>query len=280
MNRARALRHVTAEQPEVVVVACGLSRSQRGYVADGLRVRAQCRFIDSFDELSGALRTLPRCDAVVIAPQDQLGRDARPAVEALAREWPGTAIVVFCPPRVEGSLPRTLLLAGAHDFAFEGMYDTAGSIALKVENALRECAAESVFNRLQPLIPGQLHTMVQQVLARANRLTSVDDVAAALGVHRKTLVNWCAKSGFLQPAEVIMWCRLAMVGHQLERTGSTVEAIGLKLGFASHTALRNLIKRHTGRIATEIRKEGGLSGVLAALQRRLESRKLARLPIA
>jgi methylphosphotriester-DNA--protein-cysteine methyltransferase len=77
---------------------------------------------------------------------------------------------------------------------------------------------------------------------------------------------------------VILWCRLAIVGHMLERTGSTVESIGLALGFPSHTALRNQVKRYTGRTATAIRQEGGLAAVLAAWRRKLASRGV-RLPI-
>jgi transcriptional regulator GlxA family with amidase domain len=107
------------------------------------------------------------------------------------------------------------------------------------------------------------------VLARPDSLTSVESVAAALGVHRKTLVNRCAQSRCLQPAELIMWCRLALVGHFLERTGSTIEAIGLMLGFPSHTALRNVMKRYTDMRATEVRERGGLDTVVSALERRI-----------
>jgi len=281
MSSEPALRHVTAARTaDVVVVACGLARHQRSYVIDGLRLYADCRFIDSFDDLDRALPALTRCDALILAPQDQRGRDARGTVERVTRDWPGTAVVIFCPATM-GSAPslRALILAGAHQIVFEGVHPTAVHLAQAVEDARRECAAETVFVRMQPLVPPGLHSMVNAVLGRPNTLTSVADVAAAMGVHRKTLVNRCARSGFLQPAELITWCRLAMVGHMLERTGSTVESIGLTLGFPSHTALRNLIKRYTGRRATDIRREGGLALVLSALSRRVEALGSRELPI-
>lgn len=271
MRRESALRSV--EGWEVVVFACGLAGHQRAYVADGLRRRADVRFVESFEALDRLLPTASRCDALVVAPADQRRRSAVATVERVAREWPETAIVVFCPhDREQPPSLRALLLAGAHEFVFEGMHDTASKLALAVENGRRECAAEGVFREIHDIIPPELQTSAQTVLARPD-LTSVEQLASAMGVHRKTLVNRCARSGFLQPAELIVWCRLASVGHMLEHSGATIESIALTLGYPSHTSLRNMIKRHTGRTATEIRHEGGLAAVLKALRKRL-------LPIA
>jgi AraC-like DNA-binding protein len=244
-----------------------------------MRLRADCRFLDSFDELAELLPTLTRCDALVLSPRDARGRDALSTVEAIARDWAGTAIVIFVPAQATGFSPRAFLLAGAHDFVFEGVHDTAATLAQKVEDARRERAAETVFLRMQSLVPPALHTMAQMILARVDVLTTVAAVAEGLGVHRKTLVNRCTRAAFLDPGEIIVWCRLAMVGHLLERTGSTVERIGLNLGFPSHTALRNLIKRHIGVRALDIRRHGGLNVVLAAFARRIRAHSPTELPI-
>src|SRR2546423_12220591 len=126
MNRERALRHVTAPDAGVVVVACGVTRHQRAYVVDGLRRIADCRFVDTFDDLERDLASLTRCDALILAPEDQRGRTATATVERVAREWPGTAIVIFCPARAESSPSiRSIFLAGAHKIVFEGVTDTA-----------------------------------------------------------------------------------------------------------------------------------------------------------
>jgi len=254
-------------------VACGLARHQRAYLLDGLRHSAECQFIDTFDELDRLLPTLTRCDALVLAPQDHRGRDALDTVERVARDWPAAGVVMLFPPRAEAaSSIRSLVLAGAHALVFDGVHDTATSLAQAVENARREVAAQVVFRRLQPLIPSALHSMAHAVVSRPEALTSVALVAVALGVHRKTLVNRCARCRSLQPAAFILWCRLAMVGYLLERTGCTVESIAMTLGFPSHTALRNMIKRYTGRIATDIRREGGLGAVLTAFGARMSAK--------
>ena len=249
------------------VVVCGLNRHQRAYVMDGLRRRAECRWVDTIEELDALLASGAAVDALILPPDDPAGRSAVPTVERVAREWPDIAIVLFCPPRTDqASSLRALMLAGVHQPVFEGMHDTASAITQAVEMSRREVAGEAVYRALEPLLPDGVQTMAQMILGRVDAMTSVEQLAHQMGVHRKTLVNRCARAGFLQPAELIVWCRLAMVARMLDRTGLTVEAIGLTLNFPSHTALRNQIKRYTGRTATELRRAGALRVVLEAMR--------------
>ena len=262
-----------ARAPEVRVVACALPRHQQAYVADGLRHRGTFRFLATGDDL---LRELERdaCDVVIVGPRDAGGDSTALLVERIARDWPDVAVVMFFPPRsVPDFSPRSFLLAGAHQLVYEGVNDTALTIAQAVENARRECSAEVVFTAIQPLIPPPLQPGAHAVVSSPHRLTSVTTLAAEQGVHRKTLVNRCARVGFLSPAELISWCRLCVVGHLLERTGATVETIALNLEYPSHTALRNRMKRYTGMRATEVRQAGGLAAVVEAFARRLEAHR-------
>ena len=255
---------------ELRVVACALARQQQAYVADGLRHRGSCHFLASGDELLRELARGEGCDVVIIGPRDADGRSTAPLVEQIARDWSGIAMVMFFPARtVPDFSPRSFLLAGAHQLVHEGVNDTALTIAQAVENARRECSAEIVFRAIQPLIPPVLQPWAHAVVSSPHRVTSVTTLAADQGVHRKTLVNRCARLGFLSPAELIAWCRLCVVGHQLELTGATVDAIAINLEYPSHTALRNRLKRYTGMKATEVRQSGGLAAVVAAFARRL-----------
>jgi AraC-like DNA-binding protein len=205
-----------------------------------------------------------------MGPRDSDGHSTASLVARLARDWPGVALVMFFPPRsVPDFSPRSFLLAGAHQLVYEGVDDTALTIAQAVENARRECSADIVFGAIRSLIPPALHPWAHAVVSSPHRVTSVTTLAADQGVHRKTLVNRCARVGFLPPAELIAWCRLCVVGHLLERTGATVESIALNLEYPSHTALRNRMKRYTGMKATEVRQSGGLGAVVAAFARRL-----------
>ncbi|MGH7636079.1 MAG: helix-turn-helix domain-containing protein [Gemmatimonadaceae bacterium] len=262
--------------PELRVVACALARQQQAYVADGLRHRGTCRFVATGDDLMRELARADACEVVVLGPQEADGRSTVPLVERIARDWPGggIALVMFFPARtVPDFSPRSFLLAGAHQLVYEGVNDTALTIAQAVENARRECSADIVFGAIQPLIPAALHPWAHAVVSSPHRVASVTSLASDLGVHRKTLVNRCARLGFLSPAALIAWCRLCVVGHLLERTGATVETIALNLEYPSHTALRNRMKRYTGMKATEVRQAGGLAAVVAAFARRLDEHR-------
>jgi AraC-like DNA-binding protein len=269
MSGARALQGVTARSVQPRVLACALSRHQRAYLTDGLRRRATLDYAERFSDVEALLPSSQPFDVVVLAPVDSAGRDAVSTIERLATSWPGTAIVVFCPSaRVSAPPLRALVLAGAHQMVFEGVHDTAAAVGGAVDMARRESAAEQVMARLEPLVPARLHSLVQVVLTNP-AIASVSAAADALGVHRKTLVNRCSDAGIVAPGELIAWVRLAMVGHQLECTGLTVEAIAHNLEFPSHTSLRNLVKRYTRQTATEIREGDGLGAVIAAFMRRL-----------
>lgn len=260
--------------PDLRVVACALARQQQAYVADGLRHRGTCRFVAAADDLLRELGRGDGCDVVVVGPRDAEGRGTEWLVERIARGWPGVAVVMFFPPRtVPDFSPRSFLLAGAHQLVYEGVNDTALTIAQAVENARRECSADIVFRAIQTVVPPALHPWAHAVVSSPHRVVSVTTLAADQGVHRKTLVNRCARLGFLSPAEMIAWCRLCVVGHLLERTGATVESIALNLEYPSHTALRNRMKRYTGMKATEVRAAGGLAAVVEAFSRRLAERR-------
>src|SRR5262249_18558138 len=134
--------------------------------------------------------------------------------------------------------------------------------------ARRQCGAEWVMTRLAPIVPSRLHPMLEATLARPDAIRAVPELAAALGVHRKTLFNHCRKASFPAPAELIAWARLAMVAYLLETTACTIERIAIELGYASDTALRNTVKRYTGQRAGEIRDGGAVLAVTAALEAR------------
>jgi transcriptional regulator GlxA family with amidase domain len=115
--------------------------------------------------------------------------------------------------------------------------------------------------------------MFEFCLAYPERATSVQAVAHVLGVHRKTLVNYCAQASLPPPGAVIAWCRLLLVGHFLETPGRTVEGIALRVEFASATALRNMLRRYTGLRPQQVRERGGLRCIVDAFRRSLAERR-------
>jgi len=273
MRREAALQHVPSALPSELpaVLACAVTSIQRSKLIDALRGRATLGFCSTFGELSKTLQhSADPIDAIVLPACDASGQEASRMVREIAEGRPRTAIVVWCDAGVHHSMEiRALAVAGAHQFLFAGIDDHGVSLRAVLDLARRQCGAEWVMTRLAPVVPSGLYPMLEVALARPDSIKTLPDLAAALGVHRKTLFNHCRKAGFVAPAELISWARLAMVAYLLETTACTIERIAMDLGYASDTALRNTVKRYTGRRAGEIRNAGGVDSVIRALDERV-----------
>jgi AraC-like DNA-binding protein len=273
MRREAALQRVppslASDRP--AVLACAVVPAQRTKLIDALRGRAALEFCETYANLSARLQRSPDAiDTVVLPACDASGQDASRIVREIAAGRPRTAIVVWCDAGAHHSVEiRSLAVAGAHQFLFAGIDDHGVALRAVLDLARRQCGAEWVMTRLGPVVPSRLHPLLEATLARPDAIKTVPELAAALGVHRKTLFNHCRKASFPAPAELIAWGRLAMVAYMLETTACTIERIAIDLGYASDTALRNAIKRYTGKRAGEIRSAGGVDAVVSALQSRV-----------
>lgn len=255
------------------VVACGLDPQQCARVLDAFRARASVRLIDALADVIASLRATTEAVDVLILPaidrQGYAGTVER-VVRQIVAERPRVAIIAYCPAGTQYSSEiRALTAAGVHQFVFAGIDDHGATFRELHTRARRGCAAEWVMQQLRPIVPPRLHRLVEAVLARPDRVTTLPALAGELGVHRKTLFNWCERAAFLPPAELLAWARLALVAYHLESTGCTIETIALELSYPSDTSLRNTIKRYTGVRASEIRSNGGVARVLDALRLRL-----------
>jgi AraC-like DNA-binding protein len=214
-------------------------------------------------------------DIVVLAVAPEASRDFVGLTREIRAQSPRAAIVAYC-----GGIRDTpaslggLAAAGVHQFLFEGINDRGSMLRAILDSARHQCVAEIVMSEMRTLVAPAMHPMVEAALTRPSVVTDVSALAKALGVHRKTLFNRCARAGSVLPQELLTWSRLALVAYLLEWTGCTVEELSIELGYASATALRNTIKRHVGLRATEIRSRGGLKAVLDRLRDRLSALSL------
>lgn len=262
------------------VVACGLDQQQRARVLDAFRGRVDVLLLETVPEVAAMLRSsLDDFDVIVLPAVDRpdsMGTVER-VVREIVRERPQVAVVAYCPPAAHYSAQiRALAVAGVHEFVFAGIDDHGTTFRALLAKARRGCAAAWVMHELRPIVPARLHRLLEAILTHPDRVTSIPTLASELGVHRKTLFNWCDRAAFLPPAELVAWARLALVAYHLESTGCTVETIALELSYPSDTALRNTIKRYTGLRASDIRTRGGVVCVVEALRRRLS---IVRAPL-
>lgn len=254
------------------VLAFPAGAQQRARIVDALRHRADLQIMPSMAAVLERLkRSAGQVDTVILPARDADGSSIDRCIRQIATERPNTAIIVYCRAGSQYSSDiRALTAAGVHQFVFAGIDDAGSAFTAVLQSARRHCAADSVMRQLAPVVPASLHPVVEAALANPADLTTIGLLANERGVHRKTLFNWCERARFLTPAELLTWCRLALVGHYLDTTGCTLETIALEMSFASDTALRNAIKRYTGMRATDLRANGGVACIVDAMRKRVE----------
>ena len=77
--------------------------------------------------------------------------------------------------------------------------------------------------KFEPLVPATIVPFLRYCLEHARRNITVEEVAAAMGVHRKTLVDRLKAAHLPSPRAMIGWCRLLMAARLLDDPGRTID---------------------------------------------------------
>ena len=277
MVRATPLRsgHVSAD---MYIVALVVGAGERARIQEALRGRYTLRFVDTVSRLEATLDAhAEQIAALIVESHDADRRPSCDTVRFVRSARPQLTVVGYCRAGIAYSDDiRALAAAGVHELLFRGIDDVGSALRAVLAQAQQASAGEIVAAAFVPLVPERLWLFVRHVTRHPVESQRVGDVAHALGCHRKTLVNHCAQALLPPPQEMLAWCRLGVVGYLLSSSQSTVEAIALQLDFPSDTALRNLVKRHVGIRATEVRALGGLKRVVAAFESAVAANRRSR----
>ena len=219
---------------------------------------------------------------VVLAPlEDAAGDDTLPLVEHLVRRRHPSAVVglISRQHRDADDLLR-LARSGVHALLFDEDRRTPLTVRRAVLEAATRCRNQAVWSDVAPITPDRVRPLVAYGLRHAHEALTVDAVARALGLHRKTLAERCMLSRSLPPQLMLGWCRMMAAAVLLEDRGRLVDHIALELDFASGTAFRNMLKRYTGLTPAELRAHGPLDEMTRlfrqAMQRGLPQTRAGR----
>ena len=146
--------------------------------------------------------------------------------------------------------------SGVHALLFEEDQGTPLVVRRVLSEAATRCRNQSVWGYVEPMTPDRVRPMVAYGLNHAHQALTVDGVAHALGLHRKTLHERCYLAGTLPPQQMLGWCRLLAAAVLLEDRGRPVDHIAFELDFPSGAAFRNMLKRYTGLSPAELRAHG------------------------
>lgn len=255
-----------------VCLALVIDTNDRARLRDALAASLELRFVTSVSDVLAILRLDESPVRVVILdPRDASGRPSAGLARQVTQLFPGIPVIGYCHSGAEHSRDIVgLASAGVHELLFK-RDGSAAVVRTVLAAAQRVSAADLVLARVEPIIPPRLRPLVQHILANPAESHTVMQVARAMGVHRKTLVNHCRAEGVAAPSKIIAWCLLLLAAALLAAPGATVEHVAMRLEFASATALRNMLRRHTGLRPRDLRSADGTRRLLERFARLLDA---------
>jgi AraC-like DNA-binding protein len=264
----------------VIVASLVRDPVSRARLIDALRTEASVRYCERLSEVF-ALVESGLASLVVLDHRDFDGSPTLPTVRRLRDEYPSVPIVMYLPmSAVISGAVMDYAKAGVSQLVFQGVDDLKASLRSAVDAALDQVSASALSEELESLVPATIVPFLRYCLEHARRDFTVEEVAAAMGVHRKTLVDRLKAARLPSPRAMIGWCRLLVAARLLDDPGRTVEQVALKLDFPSGAALRNMFKRYTGLKTTEVRENGGVHCMLHAFKRELAAVSAGNPPTA
>jgi AraC-like DNA-binding protein len=209
---------------------------------------------------------------VLLDSHDESGCCTTDLIETIRSGFPTVPVVALC-ERLRVSAAELLALARAdvHGLLFVETDELRHVLPTTLRAAAHQVTAEIVLRALAGRVATDVRPLLRYLLVHASEPLRVDRAAAALGVSRRTMHHRLARAGYPAAGILIGWCRLFLVGRLLEDSARSVEQISELLDFPSSSALRNMMKRYTGKTPQEIREVGGLEGVLRCFLMRVEA---------
>jgi len=267
----------TAMSPAVVVLV--RERLLAARIAAAFRP-TNVRLVFTLQELAAALHELGiRVVAVLAEARDAGDNPSGPVLTSLIAQFPGVPFLGYCGMGVSHAEElRELAKAGVHELVFRNLDDSPALLRAKLGRGVEACAGALVLRRLSAQLPETLHGVVAYCVSFPRESHEIEKVALALGVHRKTLVNWCQRAHAPPPSVLVTWVRLLLAVEILQTPGHAIERVANTLEFASGSAFRNLCQRYFGRRPAELRSTAGREAAYHAFAAALEEREETPAP--
>lgn len=256
----------------IVVGALLSDRRAVARIRRELRDIARLYFCVDRGELQARVRHA-EVDLVIVAAVDAGGVDNSAAVatvRSLSRVIPILVLCRSAAPHMRALM--SLARAGADDIILEDGGDIAAVVAEYARLVADRSMSQRVLDDLQRTVPTAVYPIVSHCVSDARAGLSVDALARAVGVSRRTIGNRLAAAGLGPPGSLIMWGRLLLAAYLLAGTDETVERVAASAGFTSAAAFRVASKRYTGLRPLDIRRPNGHESVVA---RFLDAQRLA-----
>jgi AraC-like DNA-binding protein len=233
-------------------------------------LRGTIRSVPSKDLLEEALLETTR---LVVADPAVDGGSCGQALARLRHLSPGTLIVLYTRLRaavlpavvqLAGLGVREVIIAGTDDpeFRFREIEECTNAAALT------GCLMAKLEDRLRELPPA-VAAAIREMFDVPRRIPTVDHLAAAAGLHRRSLYRHLATAGFSSPRLLVASARALRAAHMLAESTMSVRHVAKTLGFSKPDMLAFQLDAVIGLRPTELRDRQVLAMVPALVAERL-----------
>jgi AraC-like DNA-binding protein len=217
--------------------------------------------------------------AIVVELRDAEHTPTAPTVRRLRESWPLVPVLGYCASsNPDGADLLAVAQAGLTGLLVTGSTESRVAAIRDVIEGLQQAEDEVTARRAWATVaadvPEPARVVVEYCLRHGRRELGVDDLARALGMHRKTLWGRLDRAGLPSPEKVINWARLLHAAQRLETTDLSLARVATEYQHPSASALRNMLFRYTGLVPATVREPGGFELVLDAFRRDLRRRDL------
>ena len=197
--------------------------------------------------------------AVLVAVRDPEGGSTASVVRRVRRSFPAVPVVAHCALMHQDVAGLAAVFeAGACTVALHGSGTAQATLNQILIQTDRERLAAAVLRELKPVTSAALTWLVRYCFAHCREELTVDRIAQACGIPRRTLSYQLRRDGLPSAERLIIWSRLLMTAYLLESATRSVEQIAYELGFSSGAVLRTNLKNYTGLRPNDVREGGGL----------------------
>lgn len=192
---------------------------------------------------------------------------AETALKRIRTNFPAHPLVAYYDPR--GITPRhifQLAQSGITELVQLDVDDSKHVFGRILESATRVSYAQVLIERVAPEIPPKVRDVFLFALEHAGRSMDVSELAAALGLSRRTLAWRLQQHGMPSPRVLLTWCRLMVAGLLLDER-RTLDSVAEQLNFPDGHSLGSMYWRYLGRGVISLREEGVADEVIGGFRR-------------
>jgi AraC-like DNA-binding protein len=198
----------------------------------------------------------PGVALVIVPPRDTLGQPLAITVSAVRASRQGGTVYVYADRSAE-SLRELIPLAraGARGVIVRDVDDDALSLRRLLERGSLTHAVQSVALAASQVVPPRQLPLVLLCLEHVSSPIDARALARRMGVNRRTLSAWAARTGSRGVRPLTSKCRVLAAIALLRESGQSIEHVAHALRFASSAHLHNTMRRYAGCAPREAAQE-------------------------